>query len=137
MSGLRRKPLTPKSPNVAAAAPPKSRSPVRRRPSPPSKQAGDPLQLQARLAASEMKRAQLERENALLRTDAEKKAATTATSRRARGGAARGRRRRGDGAGRRGRGGGRRSSAGGRVRELYHPPCRAAAPAARTLRRAR
>ena len=31
MSGLRRKPLTPKSPNVAAAAPPKSRSPVRRR----------------------------------------------------------------------------------------------------------
>ena len=49
MSGLRRKPLTPKSPNVAAAAPPKSRSPVRRRPSPPSKQAGDPLQLQARL----------------------------------------------------------------------------------------
>ena len=76
MSTLRRKPLTPKSPNVAEAKPPKSRSPVRRRPSPPSKQAGDPLQLQARLAASEMKRAQLERENALLKNDAEKKAAT-------------------------------------------------------------
>ena len=81
MSGLRRKPLTPNCPTVAAAAPPKSRSPVRRRPSPPSKQAGDPLQLQARLAASEMKRAQLERENALLRADAEKKAATIATLR--------------------------------------------------------
>ena len=81
MSALRRKPLTPKSPNVAEGKPPKSRSPVRRRPSPPSKQAGDPLQLQARLAASEMKRAQLERENALLRADAEKKAATIATLR--------------------------------------------------------
>ena len=81
MSALRRKPLTPKSPNVAEGKPPKSRSPVRRRPSPPSKQAVDPLQLQARLAASEMKRAQLERENALLRTDAEKKAATIATLR--------------------------------------------------------
>jgi len=84
MSGLRRKPLTPKTPNVATAAPPKSRSPPpRRRPSPPAKHAApvDALQLQARLAASEMKRSLLEQENVALRADAEKKSATIATLR--------------------------------------------------------
>ena len=129
----------PKSPNVAEAKPPKSRSPVRRAPRHPQNKAGDPLQLQARLAASEMKRAQLEREQPAPKRRGKKggddrhRCAPSSRRRGARPSPPRRRRRPP-----RPPGGGRRPGAAGRVRELRSTrrwPAPLAPP--RTLRRAR